>query len=136
MSFLKKMVLPIVTATLWISLSEFVRNELLFKHLWIDHYQRLGLTFPSEPVNGAVWGIWSLLLAIAIYIIAEKFTLLQTTFLSWFMAFVMMWVVAGNLDVLPLGLLYAAVPMSLLETFIAALLIQKMSGKSSPIEMT
>jgi hypothetical protein len=127
MSLLKKTVLPIVLATIWISLSEFIRNELLFKSYWTDHYQSLGLVFPSEPVNGALWGVWSLLFAIAIYSISKKFSLFKTTLLSWFVAFVLMWVVVGNLGVLPFSLLTFAVPLSLLETFIAALILKKSS---------
>jgi hypothetical protein len=120
-----KQILSILLATIWISISEFVRNEFLVKSFWIKHYQELGLSFPSEPVNGAVWGIWSLLFAISIYIIANKFTLIQTTLLSWFVGFVLMWVVIGNLGVLPYSLLVYAIPLSFLETFIAVLIITR-----------
>ena len=126
METLKRTILPILFATLWISVSEFVRNEFLLKSFWTDHYESLGLVFPSEPVNGAIWGLWSLLFAIAIFIIAKKFTLVQTTLLSWFVGFVLMWLVIGNMGVLPGGLLYFAVPLSLLEAFVAALIIVKM----------
>ena len=122
-----KQFLSILIATIWISLSEFVRNEFLVKSFWIKHYQELGLTFPSEPVNGAIWGIWSLLFAMTIYIIAKKFTLIQTTLLSWFVGFVLMWVAIGNLGVLPYGLLVYAIPLSFLEAFIAALIIKKLT---------
>ena len=47
----------------------------------------MGLTFPEKPINSAVWGIWSLCFAIGTYIISRKFSLLQTTFLSWFVDF-------------------------------------------------
>ncbi|MCU0644925.1 MAG: hypothetical protein MUC94_11765 [bacterium] len=123
----KKTILPIFLATIWISLSEFVRNELLFKTYWIDYYQKLGLVFPSEPINGAMWGLWSLLFAIAIFIIAKKFSLIQTTLLAWLVGFILMWVVIGNLGVLPYGLLLFAIPLSLLESFIAAYIIKKIS---------
>jgi hypothetical protein len=122
-----KQSLSILLATIWISLSEFVRNEFLVKSFWIKHYQELGLTFPSEPVNGAIWGIWSLLFAMTIYIIAKKFTLIQSTLLSWFVGFVLMWVAIGNLGVLPYGLLVYAIPLSFLEAFIAALIIKKLT---------
>lgn len=124
---MKKTILPVLLATIWISISEFVRNELLLKDYWTEHYLSLGLIFPSEPINGAVWGLWSFLFAIAIYIIAKKFSLLQTTFLSWFMAFVLMWVVTGNMDVLPYEILYFAIPLSLLEAFLASLIISKLA---------
>jgi len=126
MKFLRGTILPIFLATIWISISEFVRNEFLVKSNWIEHYKRLGLVFPSKPINGAVWGIWSLLFAISIFIIAKKFSLVQTFMLSWFVGFVLMWVVIGNLSVLPIGLLYLAIPLSLLEVFVAALIIKKL----------
>jgi len=66
-----------------------------------------------------------MMLAIAIFIISKKFTLWQTTFLSWFVAFAMMWVVIGNLSVLPHMLMLYALPLSLFETFIATLIIKK-----------
>lgn len=131
MKLLKK-ILAVLSATIWISISEFVRNEFIVKSYWTKHYQDLGLSFPSEPINGAVWGIWSLLFAVAIFVIAKKFTLLQTALLSWFVAFVLMWVVIGNMGFLPYRLLYFAVPLSLLEAFIAALIINKISGIPSP----
>jgi hypothetical protein len=122
---LKKTIIPILLATIWISISEFVRNELLLKSFWVDHYQKLGLVFPSEPINGAVWGLWSLLFAISIFIVSKKFSLIETTLLSWFFGFVLMWVVIGNLNVLPYGILLYAIPLSLLEAFVAALIIRK-----------
>ena len=125
--FFKKTFFPIILATIWISTSEFVRNELLFKSYWIQHYEKLGITFPSEPINGAMWGVWSLLFAIALYIIAKKFSLFHTFLLSWFVGFLFMWVVIGNLGVLPYGLLWFAVPLSLLEAFVATLIIKKLS---------
>ena len=122
-----KTVVPVLLAAIWISLIEFLRNELVLKSFWIEHYQKLGLVFPSDPVNGAVWGVWSFLFAIAIYIMAQRFSLLQTTSLAWFTGFVLMWIVTGNLGVLPFSLLIYAVPASMVETFIAALLIKKLS---------
>ena len=124
---MKKTAFPILLATIWISISEFVRNEFIAKSFWIEHYEKLGLVFPSKPINGALWGIWSLCLAITIFIIAKKFSLIQTTLLAWFIGFVLMWLVIGNLGVLPFGILYIAIPLSLLEAFIATIIIKKLS---------
>jgi hypothetical protein len=125
---IKKTVLPVLLAAIWISISEFVRNEFLVKSYWTSHYEKLGLVFPSQPVNGAVWGLWSLCFAVAIFIIAKKFSLLQTTLLSWFAGFVLMWIVLWNMSVLPAGLLLIAVPLSLLEAFLASFIIKKLTG--------
>jgi hypothetical protein len=66
--------------------------------------------------------------AVGIFVIAQKFSLIQTTLLSWFVGFVFMWLVIGNLGVLPYGILPLAVPLSFLESFIASLIIQKFSS--------
>lgn len=124
---MKKTVLPILLATVWISISEFVRNEFIVKKYWTEHYEKLGLVFPAEPVNGAVWGLWSLFFAISVFIISKKFTLLQTTLFSWFIGFVLMWVVIGNLGVLPYGILIFAIPLSLLEAFVASFIVKKLA---------
>lgn len=127
MTLFRNTILPILLAGIWISVSEFVRNEFLIKSYWTRHYEGLGLTFPSEPVNGAVWGIWSLLFAVAIFILSKRFNLLETAFLAWFMGFVLMWLVIGNLNVLPYGILPFAIPLSLLEAFVAAWIVDRLS---------
>jgi len=124
---MKKTILPIFLATVWISISEFVRNEFLLKSYWTKHYENLGLEFPSAPINGAIWGIWSLCFSIIIFIISKKFSLLQTTFLSWFAAFVLMWLVIGNMLVLPYGILVFAIPLSVLEAFLASFIINRLA---------
>ena len=116
-------------ATLWISLSEFVRNEYLLKSYWTSHYSQLGLTFPSAPVNGAIWGVWSLVFALVIFVLARKFSQWQTTLLAWVIGFVMMWLVIGNLAVLPFGILPAAIPLSLLEAFLATWIVRQFQSK-------
>jgi hypothetical protein len=126
---MKKTILPVLFATIWISLSEFVRNEFILKSYWMTHYENMGLVFPSAPVNGAVWGIWSLCLAIVVFILAQKFSLIQTTFIAWFVGFFLMWLVIGNMGVLPFVILPFAIPLSLLEAYIASLIIKRMSVK-------
>lgn len=123
----KKIILAILFATIWISISEFVRNSFLVHKHWVSHYQKIGLTFPEQPVNGAIWGIWSLCFAITIYIIAQKFSLIQTTLFSWFIGFVLMWLVIGNMGVLPIEILSYAIPLSMFEVYFASWIIKKMT---------
>lgn len=131
MNFLRNAILPILLATIWISGSEFIRNEVVLKSYWTDHYESLGLVFPSEPLNGAIWGIWSLFFAIAIYVISRKFSFIQTIFIAWFVGFVLMWIVLGNMGVLPLGLLYLAVPLSIFEVLMAVLIMVNVAKSKS-----
>jgi len=127
MNFFKKTILPIFLATIWIGISEFARNEFLLKTYWVNHYENMGLIFPSEPINGAIWGVWSLCFAIGIYVIAQKFSLIQTTLLAWFVGFILMWLVTGNMSVLPFGILPFAIPLSILESFLATYIIKVLS---------
>lgn len=126
---MKKTVLPILLAAVWISISEFVRNEFLLKNLWEEHYASMGQEFPSAPINGAVWGIWSLCFAIFIFFLLKKMSLNATVLLSWFAGFVFMWLVVGNLGVLPFEILPWAIPLSILETYLAAFIIAKLTKK-------
>ncbi len=127
MNAIKKVIFPIFLATIWISISEFARYEFLLKSSWSEHYSNLGLVFPSEPINGAVWGIWSLIFAIIIFILFQRFTFWQTVGIAWLAGFVLMWLVTGNMLVLPFGILPLAVPLSILEVIIATWIIQKLT---------
>ena len=55
---LKKVIFPVLLAMIWISIHEFVRNQVVLTQHWTDHYASMGLVFPADPVNGAVWGVW------------------------------------------------------------------------------
>jgi len=120
-------ILSVILTGIWVNACEFVRNEVLLKEYWVDHYQSIGMTFPSAPINGMIWVLWGFLFAIAIYFISRKFSLIQTALISWFMAFVLMWVVTLNLKVLPSAILVYAVPLSLLEAFIGSYICAKIS---------
>ena len=127
MNLQSRSIIAVVLSGIWVNASEFFRNEVLLKIYWVDHYQSLGMTFPSGPQNGMVWVVWGFLFAIAIYLISRKFNLIQTTLISWFMAFVLMWVVTWNLNILPSAILIYAVPLSLLEAFMGSYICRKMS---------
>lgn len=123
----KNTILPILLSTTWVSISEFVRNEFLLKNYWTEHYEDLGMTFASEPINGAVWGIWALTFSIVLFVLIKRFSLTETFILGWVIGFVLMWLVVGNMQVLPFDILFFAIPASLLEVFLAALIIKKLS---------
>jgi hypothetical protein len=127
MSLKSRGIIAVVLTGIWVNASEFLRNEVLLKTYWVDHYHSLGMTFPSEPKNGMIWVAWGFLFAIAIYFISRKFSIIQTTLISWFMAFVLMWVVTWNLNVLPSAILVYAVPLSLLEVFVGSYICRKLS---------
>ncbi len=119
--------LAILATTVWISLNEFLRNQLVLIDHWTQHYAALGLTFPGEPINGAVWGIWSLCFAVVIFFMARRSSLLQTSVLAWGAGFVLMWLVVGNLGMLPMSILPYAIPWSMVEAFGAVWIVKKLA---------
>jgi hypothetical protein len=121
--------LPVIAAGLWISFSEFFRNEFLLKEFWTSHFASLGLKFETLPANGLLWGVWSFALAYLVFKLFQKFSFWESVFLAWLPSFFMMWVVVYNLQVLPLGILVAATPLSLLEVAVAAEIIKKLRVK-------
>lgn len=121
-----KRLLAILAATVWISANEFLRNQVVLIDHWTGHYAGLGLSFPGEPLNGAVWGLWSLCFAYAIHILSRRFSLLLTGALAWFVGFVLMWLAIGNLGVLPLSVLPIAIPWSMVEAFGAAWIVVRL----------
>lgn len=115
----------ILVSTVWISVNEFVRNQLVLVDHWVDHYASLGLTFPAEAVNGAVWGLWALCFAVIAYMISKDHGLLYAGLLLWSMGFVLMWIVIGNMGVLPFSILPVAIPWSLAEAFGAVWVLKR-----------
>ena len=131
MNPISRNIAAITLTGVWVNISEFLRNEIFLKSYWLDHYQSLGIIFPSEPSNGAIWGLWGFLFATAIFLVSRKFTLAQTTLICWLMGFVLMWIVAWNLRTLPIDILAFAIPLSLLETFIGSYLCNRISPSES-----
>ncbi len=126
-------ILAILLAGIWVNLFEFVRNMVLLTRLWEVHYQGMGLVFPSAPLNGAAWAIWAFVFAGAVFALTRRFGLWQTTLLGWVTGFVMMWLVIGNLLVLPLGILPVAVPMSFVEVLGAAFICRRLA-RPGPVD--
>jgi hypothetical protein len=119
--------LAILASTAWISVNEFLRNQVLLIDHWTGHYAAMGLTFPGEPLNGAVWGLWSFCFAVALFFLSRRFTQLETAALGWVFGFVLMWIVIGNLGILPYGILVVAVPWSLMEVSGAVWILKKIA---------
>lgn len=119
--------LAIAAAGLWINASEFFRNELLLKSYWLSHYQSLGMNFPSGPVNGLLWVLWGFVLAAVVHVVCRRFGLWESIMICWAAGFVLMWIVIRNLNVLPDGLLLYALPLSLLEVAVAALISRRIA---------
>lgn len=122
-------ILAVMFAGIWVNVSEFYRNEYLLKSIWVSHFKSLGMIFPSEPINGIIWLLWGFQFSAAMFFFSRKYNLVQTALVSWFMGFVLMWLVTINLNALPVSLLIYAIPLNLLETFIGSFICIKVSPK-------
>lgn len=119
----------VVIPSAWIAASEFVRNELLFKTLWIEHYQSIGLTFTTTKTHSLLWILWSLALTLLIGVLVKKYNFWETVGIAWAFAFPLMWIVLQNLSVLPLKLLIYAIPFSFLEIVVATYILSSYAHK-------
>jgi len=126
---MKKTIGAFLITGIWISVSEFIRNEVLFKQYWIDKYESLNLTFPSEPLNNALWGVWSFIVAGLTVFLTKKLNFKDSVIILWISVFLLMWVVIGNLNVLPFGILLFAIPLSVLEILIAVIICRAIARK-------
>jgi hypothetical protein len=127
MNHFKKTILPILLAGIWINVSVTIRWIFLVKSHMIEYYQNFNLVFPNEPINGVIWVIWGFLVAVFIFIISRKFNLVQTIIISWFLVFVMQWIVLWNIAMFPIKTLWIVIPLSLVEVFIGALICKRIS---------
>jgi hypothetical protein len=118
----------ILLVSVWINISETIRWMLYSKPKFDALYQSKGLELPSGPINMILWMIWGVIIASFIFVLARRLSLLNATMLSWLVVFGMTWIMLWNYAILPLGILWVAVPLSLLEIFIAALISVRLQG--------
>ena len=127
MTYFKKTILPILLTGIWVNVSITIGWMLILESYWIEKYQSMNLVFPTELTNNIVWMIWGFMLATIIFILSKKFSPLQTTFISWFVAFAMMWVIVWNIGVLPTGMLLVNIPNTLFVTYISTLICKRLT---------
>ena len=123
--------ISVVSAGIWINLCEFIRNELLFKYKWVEHFASMGLVFPSETLNNVMWVIWGFSIAFLVWLISRRFSIAATFGIVWFACIFLMWIVTWNLSVLPLNVLWWALPLSMVEVYGAVLITRFLSKKPS-----
>jgi hypothetical protein len=119
----------ILLLAVWINISETVRWVLFSKPKFDAVFQDHGQVMPDQPINNILWMVWGVIIACVVYFLSAKFTVIQTTFITWCAVCVTVWIVMWNLAVLPPGLLLVAVPLSLFEIYIAALIAQKLQPR-------
>lgn len=126
----KKAIWQIIVISIWVNISETLRWVLFSKPYLADLYKSMNITLPNEPINNILWLIWGTIIAVMIFIIAQKYTLVKTTFIIWIIVFVTHWIALWNFAVLPTSILWVVIPLSFLEIFIGALISKYFLNKS------
>lgn len=121
----KKVIWPILLVSLWVNIFETLR-WISFAKPEIDmHFKAANLLLPNEPINNILWLVWGILIAVIIFIISKKFKVLQTTFVVWIIVYVTHWIALWNFSVLPINVLWLAVPLTFINVFVGALICSK-----------
>lgn len=126
-----KAVWQILVIAVWINVSESVRWVLYSKPKFDALYRAMGRELPNRLSNGIWWMVWGLIMALLVFVLARKFTLLQTALLAWTAVFAMLWIALWNYAILPLDILWIAAPLSLLGVFIAAWIAKWLQGREA-----
>lgn len=122
-----KNAIAILAAAVWISLLEFLRDQYFVQSYRIEQNQLHGFMYREEPLMGSASGIWSLFLAIFIFLMTRKLNQWHATIAAFTGCVLLMWIINGDLRVLPARLLLFALPLIVLESFMAVWIIRKIS---------
>jgi len=125
----KKAIWQIIIVSIWINIAETLRWVFFTKDYFIKHYQNMHLVLPFGPLYLVLWLIWGILLSVMIFIISKKFTILQTTFIIWLMAFFMVWITLFNMNALPVSILWLVVPLSFISILVGVLISKYFHNK-------
>ena len=117
-----KTIWQIFLVSIWINIFETLRWMLFAKPEIDMHFKAANLVLPNEPINNLLWLIWGIIIAVMIFIVSKKFKVLQTTFIVWITVYVMHWIALWNMAVLPLNILWLAVPLTFINVLVGALI--------------
>ena len=122
----KRGILAVLLAGIWINISETIRWVFLVKACWIDFFESFGHVLPEKAINLVIWVIWGFSVALVIYVLSRKFSLIHTSLLTWFALFVLLWLVMWNMGIFPVAILVIVIPWSLVEVLVAAWICKKL----------
>lgn len=131
MANFKKTIWQILLVSIWINIFETIR-WMLFARPYIDmHFKAANLILPNEPVNNILWLIWGIIIAVMIFIISKKFNVLETTFIVWITVYILHWIALWNMTVLPINILWLAVPLTFINVLVGALICSRLMSKEN-----
>lgn len=129
MANFKKTIWQILLVSLWINISETLRWMIFAKPDIDNHFKAANLVLPNEAINNILWLIWGIIIAVMIFVISKKYKVLQTTFIVWIIVYVTHWIALWNFSVLPINVLWLAVPLTFINVFVGALICSRFTSR-------
>ncbi|MGL4805001.1 MAG: hypothetical protein ACRCX5_12095 [Bacteroidales bacterium] len=117
-NFLRSFI-SIICVSTWISISEYIRNEILYRQEWIDQYEKTGLLFPEREY---MWILWALLYACFILALTLKFSRWKSIIITWLTGILLMWLTIGYNGTIPLNIFIGILPLSFIESAVSVYL--------------
>lgn len=127
----KKAIWQILLVSLWINIFESLRWVIFAKPDIEMYFKAANHVLPNQPINNILWMVWGVIIAIMIFIISKRFKLLQTTFIVWITVYVMHWIALWNMAVLPINILWLAVPVIFIIILVGASICSKFICKEN-----
>ena len=131
MTNIRKASWQILLVSLWINIFETLRWMLFAKPDIDMHFKVANIVLPNQPINNILWLIWGIIIAVMIYIISKKFKVLQTTFIVWITVYVMHWIALWNFAVLPINILWLAIPLTFINVLVGAFICTRFTSKEN-----
>ena len=131
MTNFKKASWQILLVSLWINIFESLRWMLFAKPDIDMHFKTANLVLPNQPINNILWLVWGIIIAVMIFIISKKYKVVQTTFIVWITVYVMHWIALWNFAVLPINILWLAIPLTFINVLVGAFICTKFTIKEN-----
>lgn len=125
----KKAIWQILLVSLWINIFESLRWVIFAKPDIEMYFKAANHVLPNQPINNILWMVWGVIIAIMIFIISKRFKLLQTTFIVWITVYVMHWIALWNMAVLPIKILFLAIPLTFINVLVGVLISKYFHNK-------
>ena len=125
----KKAIWQILLVSLWINIFESLRWVIFAKPDIEMYFKVANHVLPNQPINNILWMVWGVIIAIMIFIISKRFKLLQTTFIVWITVYVMHWIALWNMAVLPIKILFLAIPLTFINVLVGVLISKYFHNK-------
>ena len=122
MKYYKKAIWQVIILSIWINVAETIRWIVFAKPYFISQYQKMNIEPPSGPLYLIIWFAWGVLLALLIYIISRKFSLIETTIIIWLSVYSGIWIMLFNLSLVTFPILFTIAAFCFIEIFVGSLI--------------